>query len=120
MHAHPQNQAPALPPLPRSIRTPPAPPRPPQGTHVVQSPTLEGYLLGRTFAAPDVNAAAEFNVGWGVEAPFTLPRSIKFAYPEATAAASDVDTADPLQFWRVGGWLGRGLTREGPVCTVCA
>ncbi|KAG2425559.1 hypothetical protein HXX76_013603 [Chlamydomonas incerta] len=79
----------------------------PEGTHVVYSPTVEGYLLGRTFAFPNTTAAAEFNVGWGAQAPFTLPRAIKFAYPEAAAAASDVDTADPLQFWRIAGEVYR-------------
>eukprot|EP00198_Chlamydomonas_reinhardtii_P011749 XP_001701086.1 predicted protein [Chlamydomonas reinhardtii] len=79
----------------------------PEGTLVVRSPTVEGYLLGRTFAFPDTAAAAEFNVGWGAEAPFSLPRAIKFAYPEASGAASDVDAADPLQFWRIAGEVFR-------------
>ncbi|KAG2501862.1 hypothetical protein HYH03_000360 [Edaphochlamys debaryana] len=82
----------------------------PDDAIVVHSPTVEGFLLGRSFIEPDAAAIKDFNAGWTASAlgadpaDPALPWFVRWAYPENPWPEN---TADPLLFWRVVGEVYR-------------
>ncbi len=41
---------------------------------MLRSPTVEAYLLGRSFVVGNATAIAQFNLGWTLQAPRTIPQ----------------------------------------------